>query len=138
MPSEVGPRVGWFDTFAGGAAHVASRAPFFAACVLLIFVWAPTVLFLQFNTWQLVINTATTIVTFLLVALLQNSQRRSDQAIQTKLDALADGMADLMVSLGGQLGTSMEADVADLREAVGIEDVEARPVARNAASTSSG
>jgi low affinity iron permease len=128
-----------FDRFAEAASEHVSHATFFLACLLLVVLWLPSYfIFRDLNTWQLVINTATTIVTFLLVALLQNSQRRSDQAIQTKLDALADGMADLMVSLGGQLGASMEADVADLREAVGIEDLEARPAARNAASTSSG
>src|SRR5947208_13307898 len=96
MPTEVEGRVGFFDRFAGHASHVASRAPFFAACVLLILVWAPTLAFLKFDTWQLLINTATTIVTFLLVALLQNSQTRNDQATQHKLNAIADGLADLM------------------------------------------
>src|SRR5437868_15123341 len=96
MPTEVSTRVGFFDRFAGHAAKFASRAPFFAGCVLLILIWAPTVTFLKFDTWQLLINTATTIVTFLMVALLQNSQTRNDQATQHKLNAIADGLADLM------------------------------------------
>src|SRR5438309_9748975 len=96
MPTDVDGRVGFFDRFAGHASNIASRAPFFAACVLLILVWAPTLAFLKFDTWQLLINTATTIVTFLLVALLQNSQTRNDQATQHKLNAIADGLADLM------------------------------------------
>src|SRR5438067_13094557 len=96
MPTDVGGRVGFFDRFAGHASDVASRAPFFAACVLLILVWAPTLAFLKFDTWQLLINTATTIVTFLLVALLQNSQTLNDQATQHKLNAIHDGLADLM------------------------------------------
>ena len=50
MPTEVGSRVGFFDRFAGHASDVASRAPFFAACVLLILVWAPTLTFLKFDT----------------------------------------------------------------------------------------
>ncbi len=120
MPSEVGPRIGWFDRFAGGSAHVASRAPFFAACVLLIVVWAPTVLFLNFDTWQLLINTATTIITFLMVALLQNSQTRNDQATQHKLNAIADGLADLMERMSGD-DTSFKREIQELKLAVGLE-----------------
>ena len=61
---------------------MAGRAAFFASCVLLIVVWAPSILFLRdVDTWQLIINTATTIITFLMVALLQNSQTRNDQAL---------------------------------------------------------
>jgi low affinity Fe/Cu permease len=43
MPTDVNNRVGFFDRFAGHASNVASRAPFFAACVILILVWVPTV-----------------------------------------------------------------------------------------------
>src|SRR3954447_17710965 len=97
MPSDVSSRVGFFDRFAGAAALLASRAFFFAFCVLLVVLWVPTYFLLQdVDTWQLVINTVTTIVTFLLVALLQNTQTRSDQAVQHKLNAIADGLADLM------------------------------------------
>jgi hypothetical protein len=97
MPSEVSSRVGFFDRFAGGAALVASRAFFFAFCVLLVVLWAPTYFLLKdVDTWQLIINTVPTIVTFLLLALLQNTQTRSDQAVQHKLNAIGDGLADLM------------------------------------------
>lgn len=51
------------------------------------------------DTWQLIINTITSIVTFWLVALLQNSQRRSERALHVKLNAIADGLADLMEHL---------------------------------------
>jgi low affinity Fe/Cu permease len=123
MPTEVSSRVGFFDRFAGQATKVASRAPFFAGCVLLIVVWAPTVLFLSFDTWQLLINTATTIVTFLLVALLQNSQTRNDQATQHKLNAIADAVADLMCHLSTD-DDDIRGDVNELRSAVGLEDRE--------------
>jgi Low affinity iron permease len=69
--------------------------PFFTACALLVVVWLPTTVLLDFNTSQLLINTPTTIVTFLLVALLQNTQTRNQQATQRKLNAIADGLADL-------------------------------------------
>jgi low affinity Fe/Cu permease len=123
MPTEVNSRVGFFDRFAGHAADIASRAPFFAACVLLILVWAPSVTFLKFDTWQLLINTATTIVTFLMVALLQNSQSRNDQATQHKLNAVAEALADLMVHVSADQDGLRE-DVKQLCAAVGLEDRE--------------
>ena len=122
MPTDVGGRVGFFDRFAGHASEVASRAPFFAACVLLILVWAPTLAFLKFDTWQLLINTATTIVTFLLVALLQNAQKRSEAALQAKLDAIADGLADLMRhTVEGGDEKDLRKDMVELQDAVGLE-----------------
>ena len=125
MPSDVSSRLGFFDKFAGWAADFASRAPFFAFCVLLIIVWAPTFTFLPFDTWQLIINTATTIVTFLLVALLQNSQTRNDQATQHKLNALADAMADLMETFAAQFPEAeLREDIKELKLAVGLEEHE--------------
>jgi hypothetical protein len=126
MPTDVSSRVGFFDRFAGWAALVASRATFFAFCVALIVVWAPSILLLRsVDTWQLIINTATTIITFLMVALLQNSQTRSDQAVQHKLNAIADGLADVMAHLSaGAKDRSLELDLKELRAAVGLEERE--------------
>jgi hypothetical protein len=126
MPSEVSSRVGFFDRFAGAAALVASRALFFAFCVAMVVVWAPSYfLFGNVDTWQLVINTATTIITFLMVALLQNSQTRADQAVQHKLNALADGLADLMAHMSGDdHRRDLQKDLKELREAVGLENRE--------------
>ncbi len=126
MPTKVSEDVGVFDRFAGWASKVASRAAFFAFCVLLIVTWAPSILILRsVDTWQLIINTATTIITFLMVALLQNSQTRSDQALQHKLNALADGLADVMVHLvqPGQKDELLK-DREELLSAVGIEERE--------------
>jgi hypothetical protein len=60
---------------------------------------------------------------FLLVALLQNSQRRSEPAVQTKLDALVDGLADLVSTIGGSgdRGDAFDSDIKELRAAVGAE-----------------
>ncbi len=125
MPSEVSGNVGFFDRFASWATLVASRAVFFAFCVLLIVVWAPSIfLFGSVDTWQLIINTATTIITFLMVALLQNSQTRSDQAVQHKLNAIADGLADIMAGLAGQVDRDFGRDLRELRAAVGLEEHE--------------
>lgn len=114
---------GFFDEFAEWASDYASHAVFFLACVLLVVVWAPSYfLFGNIDTWQLVINTATTIVTFLLVALLQNSQRRNEIAMHTKLDALADGLADLMEGIAPD-NARLQKDMRELRTTVGIERV---------------
>jgi hypothetical protein len=135
MPSEVSPEVGLFDRFATAASNVASRAVFFVLCVGLVVLWAPSIIALRdIDTWQLIINTATTIVTFLMVALLQNSQTRSDQAIQHKLNAIADGLADLMRTLGDPDGGDLNRDMIELRDAVGLEDRESST--HNGASSS--
>jgi low affinity Fe/Cu permease len=125
MPSEVSERVGFFDRFAGWSSKIVGRAAFFGFCVLLVVIWAPSiVLFKQVDTWQLIINTTTTIITFLMVALLQNSQTRSDQAVQHKLNAIADALADLMADRAGEEGRDLEQDLIELRDAVGLEEHE--------------
>lgn len=126
MPSEVSSRVGAFDRFAGHAARLAGRAAFFSFCVLLVIVWAPTWFALRdVDSWQLIINTITTIITFLMVALLQNSQTRADLAVQHKLNAIADALADLMefTHHRGE-GHDLERDLRELRAAVGLEQHE--------------
>jgi low affinity Fe/Cu permease len=125
MPSDVSTRVGVFDRFAGVSAQIAARAAFFAFCVLLVVLWIPTILLINnVDTWQLIINTVTTIVTFLLVALLQNTQTRSDQAVQHKLNAIAQALGDLMSNAAGEDAAELRQDVVDLRAAVGLEERE--------------
>jgi low affinity Fe/Cu permease len=63
-------------------------------------------------------------VTFLLVALLQNTQTRSDQAIQQKLNAIADALATLMDTHGRGRSRDMKDDVEELRAEVGLEQRE--------------
>ncbi len=82
------------------------------------------------DTWQLIINTLTTIITFLMVALLQNSQTRSDQALQHKLNAIADAVADLMAFQARQYDEDLAKDIDELRDAVGLETHES--TAKNA------
>ena len=68
---------------------MAGRPLTFAIAVLIILVWAATGSFFHYSdTWQLVINTGTTIVTFLMVFLIQNTQNRDAEAVQVKLDEL--------------------------------------------------
>lgn len=78
-----------FSAFAEDVAHVTGKPLTFALCVSVVFVWAVTGPVFQYSDgWQLVINTGTTIVTFLMVFLIQNTQNRDGAAIQTKLDEL--------------------------------------------------
>lgn len=78
-----------FTRFANATAKMAGSPGAFLLAVLLICVWALSGPFFGFSeTWQLVINTGTTIVTFLMVFLIQNTQNRDGYALQTKLDEL--------------------------------------------------
>ena len=79
----------YFSRFSHAAAHATGTPAAFLLAALTILVWAITgPLFHYSDTWQLVINTGTTIVTFLMVFLIQNTQNRDTQAIQVKLDEL--------------------------------------------------
>jgi uncharacterized membrane protein len=120
-PSEVSDDLSVFDRFASATSRLAAGAWFFALCMLLVVIWAPSYFLLRsVDTWQLIINTVTTIVTFLLVALLQNTQMRSDEAVQDKLNEIADGLADLMESLADDR-PELRRDCDELRAAVGLE-----------------
>ena len=79
----------WYSRFAKAAAHFCGRPRVFSIAVGIIAVWVVTgPLFGYSDTWQLVINTGTTIITFLMVFLIQNTQNRDTEAIQVKLDEL--------------------------------------------------
>lgn len=97
----------WFDKFADRVEELVSHAYFFAACVLIVLVWLPSVfLFPNVDTWQLVINTLTTIITFLLVALLQNTQRRFELSVHEKLDGIAEAVgADQVVGRENEISS---------------------------------
>ena len=78
-----------FDSFAKRASRTAGHPATFAAAVIIILGWAISgPLFGFSNTWQLAINTSTTIITFLMVFLIQNTQNRDGAAVQLKLDEL--------------------------------------------------
>ena len=78
-----------FTRFARSISAVSGRPATFAAAVLIILMWAITGPIFGFSdTWQLVINTGTTIVTFLMVFLIQSTQNRDTEALQIKLDEL--------------------------------------------------
>jgi low affinity Fe/Cu permease len=79
----------WFNRFAKRSAHAAGHPTTFVVAASVVIAWALTGPIFGFNqTWQLVINTSTTIVTFLMVFLIQNTQNRDTEAMQVKLDEL--------------------------------------------------
>jgi low affinity Fe/Cu permease len=78
-----------FTRFAKWTSHAAGHPATFVTAVLIILFWAVTGPIFEFrDTWQLVINTGTTIITFLMVFLIQNTQNRDSAAMQLKLDEL--------------------------------------------------
>jgi low affinity Fe/Cu permease len=78
-----------FSAAANGVAHAAGMPVTFLACCAIVIVWAVSGPVFGFSdTWQLIINTGTTIITFLMVFLIQNTQNRDGAAIQAKLDEL--------------------------------------------------
>jgi low affinity Fe/Cu permease len=79
----------WYGWFTRQVARVSGRPISFSVAVLVVLLWLATgPLFGFSDTWQLVINTATTIITFLMVFVIQNTQNRDSEALQIKLDEL--------------------------------------------------
>lgn len=132
MPSDVTYEVSRFDRFSSRVSIYVAKAWFFSACVLSILLWLPSYwLFSSKDSWELVVNTFTTIFSFLLLALLTNTQSRETKAINHKLNAIADGLADLMEYTATTCSPDSDAqlnhlqtDLMELRKAVGIERYE--------------
>ncbi|KAF0813551.1 hypothetical protein IGB42_01902 [Andreprevotia sp. IGB-42] len=83
----------WFTQFSRGTSALMGRPVTFALAVTTIVVWAISGPLFHFSdTWQLVINTGTTIITFLMVFLIQNTQNRESAAVQLKLDELINAV----------------------------------------------
>jgi low affinity Fe/Cu permease len=106
-------RLGWFTWFAHEIARLTGKPVAFIIATLIVVIWAVTgPIFHYSDTWQLVINTGTTIVTFLMVFLIQNTQNRDTMALQVKL-------AELIIAVHG--ATNKVAAAEDMCE----EDLEA-------------
>jgi low affinity Fe/Cu permease len=125
------PRHTIFDRFARWTEHQLGRPVTFALAASSIVLWGLTgPIFGWSDTWQLVINTGTTIVTFLMVFLIQNAQNRDTQALQLKLDELIRVNMAARNSLMG-LEEKSASEVEDIRSAL----VEGAPTAGAAAET---
>ena len=80
-----------FTRFTTKASELLGRAWIFVVALVLLVLWASTGPLLQFSdTWQLIVNTSTTIITFLMVFIIQNTQNREGLATQIKLDAIME------------------------------------------------
>jgi len=107
-----------FDRFARWTEHQLGRSVTFALAFLSIVLWGVTGPFFGWSdTWQLVINTGTTIVTFLMVFVIQNTQNRDTQALQLKLDELIRVNTAARNSLMG-LEEKSESEVEDIKLAL--------------------
>jgi low affinity Fe/Cu permease len=102
------PKHGWFASFAQSASRLAGKPATFLIALGLVVVWALSGPLFGFSqTWQLVINTTTTIITFLMVFLIQSSQNRDALAVQVKL-------AELILHMPG--APNRLADAEDMSE----------------------
>lgn len=120
--NEPGDRgIGAFDRFADRASRITSLASFFTLCLALCIVWLPSwFLIRDVETWQLIMVTVTNVATFLMVALVQNSQWRNQRAMNRKLDALLEATACLVEAQGND--TSNVEVTARLEAVVALED----------------
>ncbi len=111
-----------FEVFVEACYQVASRAPFFFVCLFIVVAWLVSVpWWVDLKAWQVAIHTVASVMTLLLLALLQNAGRRSEEAAQEKMNVLAEALAALMESQARN-DPDLEESVRDLREAVGLED----------------
>ena len=110
-----------FEILGEATYELVSRAPFFVAMLAVVAVWlASYPLFSSAKSWQVVIHTVASVVTLLLLTLLENASRRAEEAAQEKLNVLAEAVAALMDSAGRDDPELHEA-TQRLRDAVGLE-----------------
>jgi low affinity Fe/Cu permease len=118
-----------FTRIAGAIASFTGRPLAFILALGTVVLWAITGPLFGFSeVWQLVINTGTTIVTFLMVFLVQNSQNRDSAAIQAKLDELIRAVADAREQFIG-IEHMTDAEIGDIRSALEQEADEEHPSA---------
>jgi low affinity Fe/Cu permease len=115
-----------FEKAANKIASAMGRPLTFLLCCLLVVVWAASGPLFHFSdTWQLVINTGTTIVTFLMVFLIQNSQNREGEALQAKLDELIralDAAENRFIGLERRTEKEIEEMREECESVAGVDD----------------
>ncbi len=119
---EAGDQRSLFDRFDEAAYQRVSKAPFFFICLLVVLIWFVSVpLWHDLKAWQVAIHTVTSVTTLLLIALLENANRRDAEAAQEKLNVLAEALAALMESRAIE-DPDLEEAHHRLRNAVGLEE----------------
>lgn len=112
----------WFEALAERSARLAGSRYAFGIAFSIIIVWAVTGPVFSFSdTWQIVINTATTIVTFLMVFLLQNTQNRESKALSVKIDELiraTESASNRVIGLEEKTETEIQIAAEEIRTAV--------------------
>ena len=112
----------WFAKLSEATYERVSGPGFFAVCVGIVAAWAVSYpLFSSAKSWQVVIHTVGSVLTLLLLVLLENASKRAEEASQEKLNVLAEALAALMDSRGRDDPELREA-AGRLRDAVGLEE----------------
>jgi low affinity Fe/Cu permease len=116
-----GDRRSLFDRFVQAAYLRVSQAPFFVLCAGIVVVWLASVpLWVDLKAWQVAIHTVASVVTLLLLVLLENAARRAEEASQEKLNVIAEALAGLMASQA-RSDPELEEATQKLRDAIGLE-----------------
>jgi low affinity Fe/Cu permease len=118
---QVGDRRSLFDRFVQTSYLRVSQAPFFFVCAGVVVAWLISLpLWADLKAWQTAIHTVASVVTLLLLVLLENASRRSEEASQEKLNVLAEALAALMASQA-RTDPELEDAAQKLRDAIGLE-----------------
>jgi low affinity Fe/Cu permease len=111
-----------FEKFVETVNHVVSRGPTFVIILAALVLWAVSYpLWSSTTKWELALHTGSAILSLLLLVLLENAGRRSQEAIQEKLNVVAEALSDLMTSQATD-DPKLEESVEKLREAIGLEE----------------
>lgn len=111
-----------FERFVEATQKQVSRAPFFVVCVGIVVLWfASLPLWPNLKEWQVAIHTVGSVLSLLLLVLLENAGRRADEASQEKLNVIAEAVAALLKS-GARDDPELEDAAEKLSQAVGLEE----------------
>jgi low affinity Fe/Cu permease len=111
-----------FEKFTEAVNEVVSRGPFFAIILVAIVLWAASYpLWSSTTKWELALHTGSSILSLILLVLLENAGRRAEETAQEKLNVIAEALSDLMESRATD-DPNLEDSVRKLREAVGLEE----------------
>jgi low affinity Fe/Cu permease len=118
---ERGDRRSLFDRFVQTAYLRVSQAPFFFLCAGIVIVWLASLpLWVDLKAWQVAIHTVASVVTLLLLVLLENAARRAEEASQEKLNVIAEALAALMTSQS-RTDPELEEATQKLHDAIALE-----------------
>lgn len=111
-----------FEKFVEAVQRQVSQAPFFLVCLAIVLAWLVSApLWPDLKQWQVAIHTVASVMSILLLVLLENAGRRSEEAAHEKLNVLAEGLAELMESRS-RTDPELEQATRKLREAIGLEE----------------